>query len=233
MNDKMENIYIIGDVHGCYKTLLSLIEKMPNKYNSNICFVGDLIDRGKNSSNVIEFVKTNNYPCVLGNHEKYMIETMPLILEDMNNLNHTWITKNDGDKTLKSYSDLNMLKEHLQWLDTLPLYLEYKDFKTKDNRYLVISHSHILESWKYKDYSKDSNEYKAFEKGCLFSRYKSFDNKEIFNVYGHTPMAEPIIKSYKANIDLGCFYKSESESGKLCALEFPSMKIITQENRED
>jgi serine/threonine protein phosphatase 1 len=111
----MENIYIIGDVHGCYKTLLALIDKLPNKENSNICFVGDLIDKGSNSKDVVEFVKSNNYPCVLGNHEKYMIDTLPLILEDMTNLNYKWVIKDGGDKTLKSYNDLNLIKEHLEW----------------------------------------------------------------------------------------------------------------------
>jgi serine/threonine protein phosphatase 1 len=229
----MNNLYIIGDVHGCYKSLLALIEQFPNQYDSNICFVGDLVDRGVDSSKVVEFVKSKNYACVLGNHEKYMIETMPLILEDRSNLNHTWITKNHGDKTLKSYNDLNRIKEHLKWMESLPLYLEYKNFQTKDNRYLVVSHSHILSSWNYRNFPKDSNEYKAFEKECLYSRYKSFDNKEIFNVFGHTPMPEPIIDEYKANIDLGCFYKSENESGKLCALEVPSMKTFIQDNVEE
>lgn len=46
MNDSIEPIFIIGDVHGCYKTLLALIELFPNKQNSKICFVGDLIDKG-------------------------------------------------------------------------------------------------------------------------------------------------------------------------------------------
>lgn len=34
VKNNMENIYIIGDVHGCYKTLLDLIEQFPNKQNS-------------------------------------------------------------------------------------------------------------------------------------------------------------------------------------------------------
>ncbi len=226
----MENIYIIGDVHGCYKTLLALIDKLPNKEKSNICFVGDLIDKGNYSKDVIEFVKLNNYDCILGNHEMYMIDTLPLILEDMNNLNYKWILKYGGDKTLKSYNDLDLIKEHLEWLKTLPLYIEYKDLKTSDNRHLVVSHSHILESWKYKDYAKDSKEHKVFENECLYSRYKSFDNRDIFNVFGHTPVQNPQINEFKANIDLGCFYKNEYEVGKLCALEFPSMQIFIQEN---
>lgn len=61
----MEQIYIISDIHGCYKSLLALIEQFPNKQNSKIVFVGDLIDRGINSYEVIEFVKNNNYDCVI------------------------------------------------------------------------------------------------------------------------------------------------------------------------
>lgn len=59
----MENIYIISDVHGCYKTLLALIDKLPNKKDSKIVFVGDLVDRGANSivrylmSMVIQYLK--------------------------------------------------------------------------------------------------------------------------------------------------------------------------------
>lgn len=52
----MENIYIISDVHGCYKSLLALIEQFPNKQKSKIVFVGDLIDRGSNSCEVIELI---------------------------------------------------------------------------------------------------------------------------------------------------------------------------------
>lgn len=67
MNNKQ--IYIIGDVHGCYKTLLALIDQFPNKQNSKIVFVGDLIDKGTNSCEVVEFIINNKYDCVMGNHE--------------------------------------------------------------------------------------------------------------------------------------------------------------------
>jgi len=41
-------IFVIGDVHGMYHTLLALLNKLPA--NADIVFVGDLIDRGRYSA---------------------------------------------------------------------------------------------------------------------------------------------------------------------------------------
>lgn len=228
-----ENIYIIGDVHGCYKTLRALINKLPNKEKSKICFVGDLIDRGTRSKEVIDFIIENNYDSVLGNHEYFMIKSLPLILEDKKYLHsEKWTLKAGGIETLKSYESISDMKAHLKFLKTLPLYKEYKNFKTNDGRYLVVSHSAVESKWKYKDESKDSKKYKDLKNTVLNSRYKNHDNKKIFNVYGHTPTSEAIIEIHKAQIDLGCCYKDKEPNARLCALEFPSMKVIIQDNIE-
>lgn len=227
-----EQIYIIGDVHGCYKTLVALINKLPNKQTSKICFVGDLIDRGKNSKDVVKFVRDNSYDCVLGNHEFFMTESLPKILEDNNKiLTEKWTSqKAGGIATLNSYENQKDLIEDLEYFKSLPLYIEYKDFKTKDGRYLVVSHSSVESKWQFKNFPKNSAEYEDFVNSVLYSRYKNFDNKEIFNVYGHTPTDKPIINEFKAQIDLGCCYKDIEPTASLCALEFPSLNIIIQEN---
>ena len=58
---------------------------------------------------------------------------------------------------------------------------------------------------------------------------------DIFNVYGHTIFTEPILNEYSCGIDLGCFYQNKEKlpNPRLCALEFPSMKIYTQESLEN
>ena len=225
---KNKNIYIIGDVHGCYKTLLALIKQLPK--NAHICFVGDLINKGENSSDVLDFVIENNYDCVLGNHELFMIEDLPLILEDSKYIKKSpWVLNYGGDKTLQSYKNSSKLKTHLKYLNSLPLYLEYKDFILND-RYLVVSHSQVENKWQYRNYPLNSKEYKNFKNTLLNVRNKKFDNKEIFNVFGHTPISKVDTNTYKANIDLGCVY-GETGNG-LCALEFPSLKIFTQKNME-
>ena len=220
----MKNIYIIGDVHGCYKTLLALINKLPNKFDSKICFVGDLIDRGSNSKEIIKLIRDNNYDCVLGNHESYMIDSLEKIIED-NSLvqSEKWTLKAGGIATIKSYDNTEDILDDMYYLKTLPLFLEYKDYKTNDNRYLVVSHSSVEAKWIYKDFSIDSKEYKELKNSVLNGRYKNFD----INVYVHSS------NSHQANIDLGCCYSKEQMlNPRLCALEFPSMKVYTQENIE-
>lgn len=232
-----EQIYIIGDVHGCYKTLLALIKKLPE--NAKLCFVGDLCDRGKNTKDVIEFVKSNNYDCVLGNHESYFIELAETaIIYDWRRNIKLWLKYNGGKETIDSYRDENgkvnksLILEHIEWLSKLSLFNEYKDKRTEDNRYLVVSHSHVYDKWDNRYCDENSKGYRVFKDTIHYSRNKDFDNSDIFNVFGHTPTSEPLINQYKASIDLGCVYKEESEEGKLCALEFPSMKLYIQENIE-
>lgn len=222
-------IYIIGDVHGCYKTLLALIEKLPNK-SAKIAFVGDLVDRGANSRDVIEFIRSNSYDCVLGNHEKMMIDSFKYInVDNEYPILKRWIEKGGAMTTIKNYISKEDMVEDINFLKTLPLYIEYKNIKDKNGRYLVISHSSVGKAWAL----KDSLNIEDFEAQVLWSRNKHCDNSEIFNVYGHTILEEVYLNEYNANIDLGCYAKEKVANPRLCALEFPSMNIITQENIED
>ena len=235
----MENIYIISDVHGCYKTLLVLIDLFPNKQNSKICFVGDVIDRGKNSYEVVELIINNKYDCVRGNHESLFIENTSydyFKIVPKGDSNH-WFSKCGGKETLDSYTSYETYKKHWSFLEFLPHYIEYKDYKTTDGRYLVVSHSAVAKMWNLR-HERMSNllNYSEFTNYVLNNRYKQFDNKDIFNVYGHTVRSEVKMTEFDCNIDLGCCYKQISDeviNPRLCALEFPSMKIYTQNNLED
>ena len=103
--DKMKKAtYVIGDVHGCYNTLIKLVKKLPK--NADLIFVGDLVDKGPNSKKVIDFVIENNYRCIKGNHEKYM----SLYIEEAiyKNIQNKWSTsynKYGGAQTLDNYID--------------------------------------------------------------------------------------------------------------------------------
>ena len=226
------SIYVIGDIHGCFDTFMALIAKLPE--DAKICLVGDLIDRGPKSRQVVQYVIDNKIDCVQGNHEDMMVE-QPVY----------W-PLNGGMETLESYADSSedrmkedgihlrldkkLFKKHQKWMTKLPVYIEYPEVKNGDGRYLVVSHSILHDVWKLKD---TTEEYKKeqFRRTAMWSRdFHVVDNPDIYNVIGHTPQEfEPHITKIYSNIDTGCCYNHYGYD-TMTALKFPEMDIITQEN---
>lgn len=68
--------FIIGDIHGCYTKLINLINLIKfDASKDQIIFVGDLVGRGQNSLEVIEYIISlgNSAIRVLGNHDLNLI----------------------------------------------------------------------------------------------------------------------------------------------------------------
>ena len=79
-----KRVYVIGDVHGCYDELISLLQQCDAlktedakdglKDDVLVVFVGDLVNKGPNSHAVIQFaMSTKGVYSVRGNHEVYWI----------------------------------------------------------------------------------------------------------------------------------------------------------------
>lgn len=215
----MKKTYVIGDVHGNFDTLMKLIEKLPENYD--LIFVGDLIDRGEKSRKVIDFVRSNNYRCVLGNHEDMMIEMGEELCKNISNeINYyhlgLWIG-NGGDSTLKEYNLFEFdkenieysiindekgvieLKRDIEWMKNLPLYIEL-DNKI-NNKKVLITHASSA------DYFPELKEDESFKEIALWRRIEpSKDTNEYFNIFGHTiNLWGPKIKENFVNVDTGCF----------------------------
>ncbi|MGF1604444.1 MAG: metallophosphoesterase family protein [Thermosynechococcaceae cyanobacterium] len=116
---------MIGDVHGHYQTLLALWELLSIQENDQVYFLGDLIDRGPDSAQVIQFVKESGHTCLLGNHEHLMLMAFPNGELDCIAL-QTWIHCG-GQPTLDNYDNFEDLKIDALWLATLPTYLDLGD----------------------------------------------------------------------------------------------------------
>ena len=207
-------VAVIGDIHGCYYTLINLFEKIKNEC-SQVFTVGDLIDRGHYSKEVVQFCIDNNIMPVRGNHEDMLINAIE-------NSSENYAKKeqdidlyfyNGGDKTQKSYinsrekKDFDVLEKelqmngHLKWIKSLPLKYESK--------VLVISHAGIIEG--------------GDEQTILWNRDipTRLDKLQIF---GHTSIEEvDCVEEYFVNIDTACVY-----GNKLTALilEKSTAKII-------
>lgn len=185
---------VIGDVHGEYDTLLKLIKLLPQ--TEDLCFVGDLIDRGKDSKKVIDFIRENDYHSILGNHETMI-------------LNKDWVvwTRNGGNETLESFGG-KLPIEYVEWMDTLPLFIEWENY--------LISHS----------YAYDGD--KTDPDDILWGRDFSIDSCEKINIFGHTPVKNPVqIFDKHWCIDTGCTY-----GNKLSAIDLTTEKIYSVDKVE-
>jgi serine/threonine protein phosphatase 1 len=115
----------IGDVHGHYDGLMNLMDAIAPRSGDNIYFLGDLIDRGPKSAQVLEFVRHSSYTCLLGNHEQLLLDAFP------NGKVHppalqAWLYSG-GHATITSYNDPEELLDELDWLRTLPTHLDLGD----------------------------------------------------------------------------------------------------------
>lgn len=133
-------VAVIGDVHGCYYTLKELVDKIKNKYpNIKIFCVGDLVDRGNNSFEVIEFVVAEKIQCVIGNHDFMFYSNMR---DPYSLMAKSW-NYNGAETTLASYKDkLNQMDKHLDLIINSPLFYNLDD--------CFISHAGISKSLKDK-----------------------------------------------------------------------------------
>ncbi|BAQ64449.1 metallophosphoesterase family protein [Geminocystis sp. NIES-3709] len=118
--------FVIGDVHGHYDALSELFDKISPTQEDDIYFLGDLIDRGPQSAQVVQFVMDNNYKCILGNHEIMLLDALGG--EQINQqIFHGWL-QNGGNTTIASYGNKTPPKEHIEWIKNLPLYFDLGDY---------------------------------------------------------------------------------------------------------
>jgi serine/threonine protein phosphatase 1 len=74
---KYRNIFIVGDLHGCFNRLMAQLEELHfDRERDLLISVGDLIDRGPQSLECLELIREEWFACVRGNHEQMAIEAM-------------------------------------------------------------------------------------------------------------------------------------------------------------
>ncbi|PSB02527.1 metallophosphoesterase family protein [Merismopedia glauca] len=113
---------VIGDIHGHYEGLQHLLEAIALSTDDEIYFLGDLIDRGPDSAQVVKFVRENQYPCVMGNHEQMLLAAISggeISEQDL----QLWLYSG-GDATLESYGTGGIPPEDIEWIANLPGYLD-------------------------------------------------------------------------------------------------------------
>ncbi|HYL81718.1 MAG TPA: metallophosphoesterase family protein [Candidatus Acidoferrum sp.] len=196
--------YVIGDIHGCLQSLERLLHKIKPRPEDRVIFIGDYIDRGPHSREVVDLLLQLPYPSIflLGNHEK-------MLLDYLAGGDSSMYLLNGGLATIDSYGGDpgNIPQAHLGFFHSLqPMY------ETPDHLFV---HAGIrplvpLDKQELKDLVWIRQEFYQF--------VGRFPKPVIF---GHTPMRHVLLADDRIGIDTGCVY-----GGKLTCLKLPEREII-------
>ncbi len=132
-------IYAIGDIHGELELLVSVLQQIGDWHGSMgrnratwIVTLGDYVDRGPRSAEVIELLMTDLSAFaeferrihLRGNHEAMMLDAVAGGVDDL----ERWLY-NGGEQTLMSYgsetaADVDRVSQcHIRWLQGRPRYV--------------------------------------------------------------------------------------------------------------
>lgn len=216
-------VYAIGDVHGCYKELLSLEEKivldgLQFRGRKIIVMLGDYIDRGPQSARVLDHLlapppKGFLRVCLAGNHEVAMLnyldgylsrdswlavggrETLFSYGVDPERLSSLYASSDEVDRRIREVIPV----DHIDFLRSLPVLLCSEKF--------VFVHAGIRPGIDL--VAQD-------EQDLLNIRDEFFDAAHLldrFVVHGHTPVDIPRLDGRRLDIDTGAFH-----TGRLTAV---------------
>jgi serine/threonine protein phosphatase 1 len=207
------SLFVIGDVHGCASELKTLLNKLPLHPASTVVFLGDYIDRGPQSREVVETILKLRQFCnvvtLTGNHEAMLHD----FLEDPTSQGAGMFIYNGGGATLASYADAHGNYEipdhHIHFFSQLKL--------SHENDQFFFVHAGVP------DVALDQLDEKKHRKEMLWVR-RSF-HRSAFKwgkmiVHGHSPVPEVHFGERRINVDTGCVYDQV-----LTALELPSKKV--------
>lgn len=197
-------VAVIGDVHGCFYTLEALYRKILLKYPGiPVYCVGDLIDRGRNSYEVVKFFIDNNLKFTPGNHD-YMFYAF--IKEPESLFARSWVF-NGNEATLHSYlNHYDSISEHIEFIKAAPLYYNLDDCFIShagvSDRYKKVLPANLRENLDYLDqliYSECES-----ETGVLWTRERLLNLGKI-QIVGHSKQDRVRLdnKSNAAYIDTG------------------------------
>ena len=217
--NKYSRIIAIGDIHGYIEPVNDLLKKIDPGKDDLIIFLGDYIDRGPYSRQVIErmlelsFLYRDNVIFLRGNHEDMLLGSVGFdaVIRNVN----TWLY-NGGTSTLKSYGmstdkimqlislwddgeRFNMImkyfpESHINFIRSTLLWAESKNY--------FFCHAGL-------DPGKTIEEGKKDIEALLWIRqhlrYEDFRWEKTV-VCGHTPLQNILVKDKLICIDTGLYY---------------------------
>lgn len=195
------------------------MEKLEDYSDRRFIFIGDYIDRGPASKQVVDLMLDlqKKIDCVFlrGNHEQMLLDAVRE--NDMS----LWLM-NGGRTTINSYTkgneNFSLPQEHRKFYEQTRLFYETPEF--------FFVHAGVSPVKTIAESLKDDR----LEQEFLWERshLDAFETPwEKTVVFGHTPKPQPIQKKHMIGIDTGCVYDRRGY-GKLTAVKLPEVEFIQQ-----
>jgi protein phosphatase len=228
---------IVGDVHGCFDELMSLLQALgyavarseeggggfvlSHPAGRRLVFVGDLVDRGPNSPDVIRLVRSAVRAgiafCVAGNHDAKLARA----------LNGRGVKVTHGlEQSLAqlSLTSETFRREAADFLDGLLSHY------VLDGGRLVVAHAGLSEDLQGRSsgrvrsfamYGETTGETDEFGLPVRYPWAEDYRGKAMV-VYGHTPVPQAEWLNNTLCIDTGCVF-----GGRLTALRYPERELAS------
>jgi serine/threonine protein phosphatase 1 len=205
---------VIGDVHGCAAELEMLLAELPLTSDATVVFLGDYIDRGNRSRQVIEAIlalrQRHHVVALLGNHEAMFLDFWTNPRSEDGGM----FIYNGGGSTLASYADAfgryTIPEEHLAFLRSLPPWHETPE--------AICVHAGLPQV------PLDQLDPVRDREDILWSRCMQATayrwSKVV--VHGHDPVTQVDFRPHAINVDTGCVF-----GRSLSAVELPSGRTFS------
>lgn len=218
----MSRAIALSDIHGCNRTLVSMLDHLAVSKADSLYFLGDYVDRGPDSKGVIDTIwrlQSEGYQvhCLMGNHEAITVYDYEAA--------HMQRGKRVGEANLlASFFAENILEipeEYINWMRDLPLYVEIPGY--------ILVHAGL--NFKHPDPLSD-----AESLIWIRSWYESINRDWLGDriiVHGHTPMPVTDAKAMLHNhlelpvqdIDTGAVFYNSHVFGQLCAFDLTNRAL--------
>jgi predicted phosphodiesterase len=208
----------VGDIHGCHAEFAELLNQLELKAGDRVVLLGDLVNRGPDSTRVIDLARSVGAVSLLGNHELRLLKF-----------------RKTGDRKYMKEHDLetfdSLRPDDWAYLESMKLTFEEPELNT------VFVHGGFMpgEPWQ-KQPSEVVTRIQVIDKeGRPRKRADAPDAPSWadlwggppFVVYGHTPRPDVYRLKWSLGIDTGCVM-----GGLLTAYILPERRILQVKARQ-